>query len=925
MSESLLTTKLHIPPKRPNLVSRPRLLQRLDEGLHLGHRLTLISAPAGFGKTTLLSAWVASCPCPAAWISLDKADNERRRFLAYLVAALKTIPHLEEAGVGASMQAALESAGLAGAGAAPAMESLLTDLINEVVTAGHEPFLLILDDFHVIDDRDVHQAVTFLLDSLPSSAQGMHLVLAGRADPPWPLSRLRARGELTELRADDLRFTTDEAVAFLNQAMRLDLSRQDVAALERRTEGWIVGLQLAALSLQGHPDKHAFVVAFTGDDRHIADYLLDEVLRRLPPHIQTFLLQTSILERLSSPLCNAVFYGDAEPPGGLEQAAVPFGLSESPTAQEDTQTILEYLERTNLFVLPLDNRRKWYRYHHLFADLLNSSLRQSSSPAQIHELHRRASRWHQDHGSLEEAVKHAMAAQDFERAASMIEENIATVLSRSEPPVLLRWIEKLPQDLVHSRPWIIVYHAWTLSLSGRLEPMEPLLYNVEKRIQPDTPRASELLGSIAAIRAFAANLRGEPDRVIELAHEAEDLLPDDHLDARAMLAYALADTHFARDEMDDASRASLDMMRVGEKAGRLIMAVPALCDLATTRKVQGRLYEANDLYARARQWMVERDAMDSRVRCPYEVGLADLLYEWNHLDTAYEHAMVGIEYSQRFGVYSYLVSGYLALMRVLRARGDAQGALNALRDAEQTVRAHHIRMAPITQLRVSRVALWLAMGDVETASRCLEECGDSELEQIAKARVRLAQGQAPEAQRILERQAPAAEAGGRTGRRIEILSLQAVSLEAQRRHEQALEALAQALSLACPEGYVRTFLNLGEPAGDLLRRAAAQGIVREYVSQLLDALDQESRTPRRPAQEAMPLPQATSAIEVDPLTERELEVLRLLAAGLSNKEIGETLFIAPSTVKQHLKNIYGKLEVHSRTQAVVRGRELNLL
>jgi LuxR family maltose regulon positive regulatory protein len=568
--------------------------------------------------------------------------------------------------------------------------------------------------------------------------------------------------------------------------MGLDLPAEAVSTLERRTEGWIVGLQMAAISVRGRAqdaDLATFLEAFGGTNRYVLDYLTEEVLNQQPPAIQDFLIETSILSRMCAELCDAV---------------------RCPGDACGSQAILAQLERNNLFLTPLDDERRWYRYHHLFADLaacrrefvvtalavqkrlksplqtrsvlfsdnllVNSTLKQRRSAEEIRELHRRASRWHQAEGSLEEAMIHAMAAQDFEQAASMIEENVASMLSRSEAPILLSWIAKLPPEIVCGRPWIDVYRANTLALSGRLEQTESLLDEVEKRIEPGTPQASELLGHIAAIRAYTANLRGDAARAIEMATLTERCLPDKHLNARGMAAYALADTYFAGDDMDGAEQASLKMLRAGEWTGRLLMAVPALCDLAAVQKVQGRLYQAQGFYDRARQWLVERRGLDSRVRCPYEVGLADLLREWNQLDAALEHAVTGIEYSQRYGVYSLLLSGYVALMRILQARGDGTGALDALRNAEQTMQTHHHRLAASIELRTARVAQWLAVGDVDTAGRWAEECGGgSELEQIALARLWLAQGRAIDAQRLLESQLALAEAGERTGRSIEMM------------------------------------------------------------------------------------------------------------------------------------------------------------
>jgi LuxR family maltose regulon positive regulatory protein len=910
MATPLLTTKLYIPPVRPNLVSRPRLIQRLDEGVRLGHRLTLVSAPAGFGKTTLLSEWAAAVEGPVAWISLDQDDDEPGRFLGYLVAALQTVPRLDGAGVGGSLLAAIQSANLEGAASPLSLEPLLTDLINEIDAAGAERFLLVLDDFHLIENWSVHGAVMFLLDNLPPAPRRIHLALAGRADPPWPLARLRGRGEITEVRANDLRFTAEETAAFLDGVAAVDLSSEDVAVLRERTEGWIAGVQMAALALRGRLSAEGhqqgreiarFIDGFRGTHRFVLDYLMEEVLGQQPPAIREFLLQTSILERMTGSLCDAVAQGGDQ--GG--------------------EAVLRQLEQANLFLMPLDDERLWYRYHSLFADLLRSSLRQSRAPEEIQELHRRASQWHQEQGLFEEAVKHALAAQDFERAVSVLEQNILAMLYRSGAPTFLGWIDQLPESLLQRHPYMDIYRAWTFAHTGQLDRAEMLLREVEKRVQPGEPEGSDLLGSIAATRAYLANLYGELDRALELAHLANDQLFEDNLRVRASVAYTLADTHFARDDIDGASQAWSEMMRLGQEADRPLLALPAMCNLADVKKVQGHLREANDLYQTIHQLMLEQDAADSRVRLSFEIGLSDLLYEWNDLEAARDHVMVGIEYCQRFGVYiTHMVLGHLVLMRVLQAQGDTAGALDALRKAEEVARSSRIQQGATIRFKTGQVRQWLATGDLDAAGRWADQSGGySELEQIARARVRMAQGRVDEALELLQRQAGAAEAGGRSGRLIEMLVLQALSLAGLGRHDQALAALDQALTLGRPEGYARVFLDEGAPIGNLLRQsmargiAATQGVVGDYVRGLLEAQEPES----------LPLPSPGAGPAADLLTERELEVLRLLAAGLSNREIAQTLIIALSTVKQHLKNLYGKLDVHSRTQAVARGRELDIL
>ena len=923
MSTPLLKTKLYIPPRHPNLVLRPRLMERLEVALRMRHRLTLVSAKAGAGKTTLVSEWLHQQERSATWLSLDANDNDPRRFFGYLVASL----HQLDVKIGQTALSQMETVRL------PQAEALVVELVNDVVTSSI-PFLLVLDDYHLIQNEWIHQAVGCLAERLPHE---VHLVLITRVDPPLPLARLRGRGQMTEIRDQDLRFTAEEADRFLNQVMELDMSAKAVSTLEGRTEGWIVGLQMAAISLRGRKqdgDLTAFVEAFGGTNRFVLDYLMEEVLNQQTSAIQGFLMETSILERMCGDLCDAVRFGSTISHGSLAEV----NLQRGEAVTRDSQAILRQLERTNLFVIPLDDERRWYRYHHLFAGLLNSTLTQHRSTDEIRELHRRASRWHQGEGSLEEAMIHAIAAQDFERAALMIDENIVSMLSRSEAPVLLGWIDKLPRQIAVGRPWVDIYRAYTLALSGRPDEADPLLEDAEQRIAPDTPRASELLGHIAAICSYTANLWGDADRVIEMAALAEEYLPEEHLVARGMATYALTVTYFASDDMDSSIKTSLKMLEIGKELGRLLMIITALCDLAAASKVQGRLHQTAEYYDRARRWMVERNGLDSRVRSAYEVGLADLMFQRNQLDAAHEHAATGIEYCQRFGVPSELVLGYVTLMRAFQAQGDAESALGALRDAERITQTHHVRLAARTQLNTSRVVQWLAVGDVETAGRWADECSrGSELEQIALARVRLAQDRCADAQHLLDRQRGLAETGGRTGRLIEILGLQALVLDAQGSSDEAEAALSQAISLARPERYLRVFLDLGWPLCELLERSAARDtaprtdgaaiapVPGDYVRELLDAFRQEREARRSRVAEAASLSPPLAETLIDPLTARELEVLQLLAEGLSNKDIAGRLVVAPSTVKQHLRNIYGKLDVHSRTQAVARGRELDLL
>ncbi len=941
MDKTLLATKLYLPPQRPNLVLRPRLMAVLEGALGQGHGLILVSAKAGSGKTTLVSEWLHQQERPAAWLSLDASDNDPRRFFSYLIAALRRLDIMVD-------QAALSQLEMQ---QLPQVETFATVLINEIVTSS-TPFLLVLDDYHLIQNEWIHQAIGFLAEHRPPE---MHLVLLTRVDPPLSLARLRGRGQMTEIRGEDLRFTVEEATQFLNEVMELDLPSKAIATLEGRTEGWIVGLQMAAISMQGRKqaeDLTAFIDAFGGTNRFILDYLLEEVLGQQSPAIQDFLLDSSILARMCGSLCDAVHFDGAKvavSPAESGPGAMAADQSEVPGAKADiemvlnqgSQPILAQLARANLFVVSLDNERRWYRYHHLFADLLKSTLRQRKAAEEIRQLHRRASQWHQEEGYLEEAMIHAMAAKDYERAASMIDENIVIMLSRSEGPVLLGWMEKLPQEFVYGRPWVDVYRAYTLALSGRPDEADALLADAERRINLDTSRASELMGHIAAIRSYTANLWGDKERVIEMAALAEKYLPEDHLIARGMTAYALAVTHFADDDMESASRASMEMLRIGKKLDRLLMIVTAFCDLASMKKVRGQLHPAADYYERARRWMVRKNGLDSRVRSAYEAGLADLLYRMNRLDEAHEHALTGIAYCQRFDVPSEQVSARITLMRLFQAQGNSEGALAALRDAEQIMESYQLRLSMKIELMTARVVQWLAVGDTVTASRWAEAFdGGSEREQLALAQLLLAKGDSAGAQDLLVGQREAAEAGGRTGRLMAILSLLAMALEAQGLSIEADEILIQALSLARPEGIVRPFLDLGEPFYKLLARHTEQservdaqgpgktgsGAIRRTTSYGRDLLDsfQNDRKLYRSSDLSAFSPSLDEGLK-DPLTERELEVLRLLAEGHTNNQIAGRLIVAPSTVKQHLKNIYSKLDVHNRTQAVVRGRELDLL
>ncbi|MFQ5857463.1 MAG: LuxR C-terminal-related transcriptional regulator [Anaerolineae bacterium] len=884
MTAPLLTTKLYIPPARPELVSRPRLIERLNAGLH--SKLTLISAPAGFGKTTLLSEWAAGCERPIAWASLDKDDNDPTRFWGYFVAALQTV----RARTGEAALALLQSPHV------PPIEAILTTLINEI-TDIPDCFVLVLDDYHVIEAQPIHAALSFLLDHMPPQ---MYLVIATRADPPLPLSRLRGRGQLTELRTADLRFTPDEAAAFLNQVMGLGLSSNDVTALDARTEGWIVGLKMAALAMRGRGTERiaSFVAAFAGSHRYILDYLTDEVLLQQPESVQTFLLQTAILDRLTGPLCDAV------------------------TGQSDGQTMLERLEAANLFIVPLDDERRWYRYHHLFADLLRKRLSQTQPDLQP-ALHRRASEWYEKNGLIGEAVSYALDTGDVELVARLVGTNALAMMEHGELTTLERWLDALPDQVVRSQPWLSVAHAWMLAFTGQLDAVEPLLRDAEEAAVSWQQPAEEqhIRGHFAAVRACVAVVTGDKLQTAELAREALELLPADDLMTRGWAAMVLGLNLYQSGDIAAADQALSEAVKICRATGDSHVAVLALCNLGAVQMNKGQLIQAAHTFREALR-LAEEYADRAGRRLPVSAYahtyLGALLCQWNDLDAAMSHLREGIELSKQWGEPLRLGGAYLNLAEALQTIGDADGALDAIQKAEQVM----TKLSPWCAARVASVEalIRLKQGDTAGASRwaASHENGLNDYFDVfdywygclVKTRVDIAQGRLDEALETVTQVLKGAETAEGKDHVIGALALQAIALQAQGERDQALIALEQALTLAEPEGYVRIFVDEGAPMAALLRIAASRGIALDYVSELLAAFGEAA-------------PPSTPLIE--PLSERELEVLRLLAAGLSNREIGAELFLAVGTVKKHTSNIYGKMNVHKRTQAVARARELGLV
>ena len=900
----ILATKLYIPPLRPNVVIRPRLLEQLNEGLH--HKLILISAPAGFGKTTLVSEWLAGCERPAAWLSLDEGENDPARFLTYLVAALQTIaPNIGE-GVLSVLQSPQP----------PPIETILTALLNDLTTLS-DHFVLVLDDYHVIDATSIDQALTYLIEHLPPH---MHLVIATREDPDLPLARLRARGHLTELRANDLRFTPSEAAAFLDQVMGLSLSAEDIAALEDRTEGWIAGLQLAALSLQGHQDIPGFIRAFSGDNRYIVDYLVEEVLHRQLEAVRRFLLQTAMLDRLHGPLCDAV------------------------TGQEGGNARLEALERGNFFVVALDDQRHWYRYHHLFADVLSAHLL-AEQPDQVATLHRRASAWYEQNDLPSDAIRHALAAFDFARAADLVEMAVPAMLRSRQEATLLGWLRALPDELVHVRPVLSVGYAGALVAGGELEGVEARLRDAERWLDTtadmgassalapsaemvvvDEAEFRRLPGSIAVYRAAQAQALGDVANTMKYARRALDLVPeDDHL-GRGSAAALLGLASWANGDLEAAHRTYADGMALVQRAGNLSDALGCAIALADIRIVQGRLREAMRTYERGLQLATEQGTPVLRGTADMHVGMSELLRERDDLHAAMQHLLRSKELGERTGLPQNRYRWRVAMARIREAQGDLDGALDLLCEAERLYAGDFFpNVRPVAAL-VTRV--WVAQGRVGEALGWAREQSLSieddlsylrEFEHITLARVLLARSKSDHADRfmleamgLLERLLHAAEKGERTGSVIEILVLQALAHQLQGDMPAALVPLQQALTLAEPEGYVRVFVDEGPPMAVLLEKAAKHGIAPNSVRQLLTAFGSaEDRTP-------------VTQVLIEPLSERELEVLRLLGTGLNGPEIARELVVSLNTMRTHTKNIYSKLGVTNRRAAVRRAEELDV-
>jgi LuxR family maltose regulon positive regulatory protein len=832
----------------------------------------------------LVSEWIASCGQPVAWLSLDEGDNDRTGFLTYLVAALQTIT----TNIGAGVLGALQSP------QPPSTESILTALLNEITTIP-DHFILVLDDYHVIDSKPIDEALTFLLEHLPHQ---MHLVIATREDPHLPLTRLRARGQLTELRAADLRFTPSEAADFLNQVMGLNLSAEDIASLETRTEGWIAGLQFAALSMQGHQDVTIFIQSFTGSHRFVLDYLVEEVLGQQPESVQTFLLRTSILDRMCGPLCDAVL------------------LTSSASGQET----LEYLERANLFIVPLDDERRWYRYHHLFAELLQQRLQQSVSSGNVDvglaEYHIRASGWYEDNDLMIEAFQHATAANDVERAERLMAEGRVPLHFRGVATTTLNWLEALPRSVMDTRPWLWVRSATSALMSGQAIGVEEKLHAAEAAVaatlqgaEPDE-KTRDLIGQIAAVRATLAHIRYQPEATIIQAGRALEYLHPDNLPFRSRATWSLGFAYKLQGKRAAAREAYTEAIRLA--SGNIYYTVLTSNGLGELQESENQLYQAAETYRHSLQLLSEQGKLNASEE---NIGLARIYYEWDELDAAEQHAQQSLQLARLYDrTIDRFVICEVFLARLKLARGDMSGAATMLAETEQSVRQNNFvqRMAEVASAQVLTL---LRQGNVAAAARLVQT---RDLP-ISQARVHLAQGDPSAALAVLEPLRQQMEAKDWQDELLKVMVLQSVALRAHGEKDQAVQVLGKALALAEPGGFIRIFVDEGEPMAQLLFEATSHGIMPDYVSRLLTAFEAEKQK-----SEVKPdFPPAEPLIES--LSQRELKILQLIAQGLSNREIGERLFLALDTIKGHNRKIFDKLQVQSRTEAIARARELGLI
>ncbi len=869
MSDIFLTTKLFMPPTPSKTLRREALLDALQEGLSPEKRLVLVCAPAGYGKTTLVCGWLRGIP-NVCWYSLEESDNDPGQFLAYLIASLQKIfPRIGE-----------KALGFLNAPQPAAQAMVLSALLNDLAQANTQ-IVIVLDDYQVIHARPIHEGLAFLLDHLP---ENVHIVITTRSDPALPLNRYRSRGQMLEIRSETLRFSADEAGEFIQAAAGISLDAAEVAILENRTEGWIAGLHMAALSLRGKKDAAQFIRSLSGTNRYILDYLVEEVLNNQPETIQLFLTHTAILNRFCASLCAAV----------LE------------TQENACQDILMRLEQANLFLNPLDEERVWYRYHHLFRDLLTMRLKQNA-PEQIRALHCRAAGWYAARGLASEAIQHYISAEAFERAADLVEQHTLGLFAQGELLQLVAWIKKLPAGLAARRPWLCIYQAWALAFAGKNSEAEALIAlanqaMAESNLDPDTPQ--KIAGEINALGAFMAITAGDLQRALELV-----ALPEpESLFARSSVYWAGGFAWRMQGRLVEAEKAFREMLAVGQQMNNLWTISTALVELGAVLRLLGRLEDASTIFRAGLDAIQQAGSGGLGFAGRLEAFLASVLYEQNQLPEARRLAGESVAHNSLWGNPNHVAFGYWIQARILLGSGDDAAAKEALHQAEAVA----VQPAVIPTLKASiqglRVRLWLADGQISEAEHWIAEYAlnqsasglNIELAEthiLLHARVLMAQGNSPAAYQLLESLEARARAGERNNTLIETLTLKALAAPDQ---VAALDALNSALKLGIPKGYRRVYLDEGQALKPLLESLRGRSNLAEL---LLEPAERKSLL----------------------LTGREIEILHSMADGLSNKEIGARLYISAGTVKAHSAAIYRKLDAANRTEAIAKAKDLGLL
>jgi LuxR family maltose regulon positive regulatory protein len=914
----LLQTKVSIPSVRVELVPRPRLIEYLNQGLD--RKLTLVSAPAGFGKTTLLASWAKESGSAVAWLSVDESENDPARFMAYLGASLGEI----ESEIGAQILNRLDSPRFAEPESSLSEEDLLTGLINRLSSLS-QPILLILDDYHLISAHSIHRWVEFLIEHQPAH---MHMVIASRADPPLPLARWRGRGQLNELRLADLRFTTEEAADFLKDSMGLEIDPRDLEALAHKTEGWIAGLQMAALAMQSpavqsHGGVSHFIQAFTGSSRFILDYLLEEVLQRQPASIQNFLLKSSILDRLSGPLCNYV----------LERERAAATAESLPSG--DSRDILEHLDHANLFIVPLDDRREWYRYHRLFSDLLRKRLRHLN-PALPPALHRRASDWYESNGFTYQAIEHALEGEALERAANLIQETAERVLRRGELATLKNWISRLPPKLVQTRPDMDLYWVTGLVFSGA--PIEVVQSNLERLESQHENMAAEVM----VLRAYIALYQMRLILAEDLAEKALTAFDGAEGILRSTAEWILSVCQLGVEDLSQRLVVLEKLVRISQALDNHMFIVTSRCQLAEVLMKMGKVVESRDLYLQTFEEAIRRDGRPLPIAGQAMMGLGQVQSQWNELEEAercYRESIELIQQWHQFGA----IEGYMGLADCLQARGAWGEAEEALLQAHALAVAYDSTDIDDRVVEMYTARFRLNQGNSEEVWRYFDrhkmeepslgagqadsslqqalysiEAGLGKYEDILRARAHLAENRPDQALAVLDPWLPLLEKQHRAMLLIEVEILRALALQALQREDESQAAFERALALAEPGRFVRLFTDEGESIASFLCQAIQREVCPNYADRLLAALPGEL-----PAKAELITARSSEGL-IEPLSERELEVLHYLRSPLTVPEIARELYIAESTVRSHVKNIYGKLEVHSRMEAVQRAEELDI-